>query len=114
MVRTGGGPRRGVVEAIARSGGTLLHRIDDHGAVDAMRVSRVAAEEDRRVILRLTGDEAIVAAQAPTIVRRIPLDPAANVACKKGLVVEHADAGTLEHRQAADAAGRIRHHGVPG
>src|SRR6267154_1679424 len=60
--------------------GSSPDRVDDHGAVDAMAVARVLAEECRRAVLRLGRQEPVVAAQAPAAVWRIPLHAAADVA----------------------------------
>src|SRR5262245_33990458 len=58
-----------------RSNQASAGRVDDHGYVDAVQVPSVLAKEARRVVLGPRYDEAIVSAQAPAIVRCLPLDP---------------------------------------
>src|SRR5262245_1538966 len=60
--------------------------VDDHGAVDTVTVARVTSEERRRIVFGLRRQEAIVAAKPPTIVRRIPLHAAADIADEERLV----------------------------
>ena len=90
----------------------LPHRVDDHRAIHAMTVARVLAKERRRRIVRAHGDETVVASQPPPPVRRVPLQAAADVAGQEGFRTRHAELGSFVHRQAADAAGRVRHHGA--
>src|SRR5262249_23629907 len=88
----------------------LANGVDDHAGVDAMRIPRVTTEEGWCVVLRSVGEKAIIAAQAPLVVRREPLHAAPHVAGEEGLIARDADAGALEHREAADAAGNVRSH----
>src|SRR5205807_1071413 len=86
----------------------LPHGVDNDSAVYAVNVAGILAEELRRVVLGLRDGEAIVAAQPPTIVRRVPFHPAAKVAGKKCFVARDTEAGALEHRQAAESRGAVR------
>src|SRR5689334_2108835 len=91
----------------------LLHDVENHAAVDAMAVARLLTEERRRVILRLHGDEAVVAAQTPA--PGVPFHAAADVAGEERLGVVDAEARALEETESADAASDVRHHrALPG
>src|SRR4051812_306147 len=78
------------------------HRVDDPGAVDAMSVPRLLPEERRRGVVRPDGDEPIIAANAPAAVRSVPLEAAADIAGQERISTVEAQAGSLEHRQAAE------------
>src|SRR5215510_1277406 len=80
------------------------------GPVDAVAVPRLLSKERRRVVLRLHGDEPIVAAESPPAA--VPLHAAADVAGEERLRVVDPELRLLEHRQSADAAGDVRDDGA--
>src|SRR5580700_12007803 len=86
----------------------LPDRVDDHGAVDPMAISRVLAVERWRSVPGLRGNEPVVSAQPPAAVRGIPLHPAADVAGQERLGAVDAEVRLLKHREAANAASGVR------
>src|SRR5258706_2827598 len=84
--------------------------VEKHTTVDAVAVPRFLAEDIRRIVLRLHGDEPVVAAQAPAA--GVPVHAAADVAGEERLGPVDAEAALLEQAQAADAGGGVRHHGT--
>src|SRR5687767_12849561 len=81
--------------------------VQEHPAVDAVPVPVFLSEEGRRLVLRPDGDEAVVAAQAPSA--GVPVHAAADVARQERLVLIDGERTPLVERQAADAGGDVRH-----
>src|SRR6266853_349245 len=89
------------------------HGVDNHGAVDAMSVPRLLAEEGWRGVIGPHRNESIVAAHAPAAVTRVPLETAADIARQERISAVDAEIGSLEHCQAADPAGDVGDDRLP-
>src|SRR5262245_54598823 len=85
----------------------LANDVENHTAVHAVTVARLLAEEGRRVILRLHGDEPVVTAQTPA--SGVPLHAAADIAGEERRRVVDADRGALEQTEAAETRRGIWH-----
>src|SRR5439155_26019566 len=99
LSRNGSSARRQGFGAPSRAWTARLpDRVDDYRAVDAVCIPLVGPEESRGRVVGPYGEEAIVAAQPPAAVWRVPLHAATGVAGQEGIRASDAQLLTLEHR----------------